>query len=116
MARNVRVNTVMDQDLVARVDRFAADRLEDRSTAIRQLVAFALREHVRRDTIVAYVSGRITLRELARILGLDTWSAQDLLAAEGIAIAQGDREETKADLDALAGRSSGRGRSSRARR
>lgn len=51
--------------------------------------------------IDAYKSGRLTVREFARALGLDVWGAHDLLAAEGVAIAQGDRSESRADLEAL---------------
>jgi len=40
MAHAVRVNATMGEDLLRRVDAFAAERYEDRSTALRQLVAF----------------------------------------------------------------------------
>jgi predicted HTH domain antitoxin len=98
MSRAVRVNATMDEELVRRVDAFAAGRYEDRSTALRQLVDFALRELHKREALEAYRSSRVTLREVARTLGLDVWGAHDLLAAEGVAVAQGDREETRADL------------------
>lgn len=39
------------------------------------------------------------MREFARALGLDTWGAHDLLRVEGVAVAQGDRRETRAALD-----------------
>jgi hypothetical protein len=86
----MRINATMDEDLVARIDAFAASRYEDRSTAIRQLVA--------------YRSGRISLREFAASLGLGIWSAHDLLRAEGVPVAGGQREETRSTLqDVLRG-------------
>jgi predicted HTH domain antitoxin len=91
----------MDEELVARIDAFAAGRYEDRSTALRQLADFALRELTLRKTLDAYRAGRVTLRELARTLGLDIWAAHDLLRAHGVAVAQGDRAETAADLAAM---------------
>jgi len=94
----VRVNATLDAELLARIDAFAASRLEDRSTAIRQLVDLALRELAKRDALAAYAHGRVTLREFARSLTLDIWSAQDLLAVEGVAVAQGDRRETSEAL------------------
>ena len=48
----------MGEDLLRRVDAFAAERYEDRSTALRQLVAFALRELHKRDSMDAYAAGR----------------------------------------------------------
>lgn len=100
MSRAVRVNATMDEELVRRVDAFAQGRYEDRSTALRQLVDFALRELQKQEALEAYRSGRVTLREFARVLGLDTWAAHDLLRAEGVAVAQGGRGETRAALDA----------------
>ncbi len=100
MSRAVRVNATMDEELVRRLDAFAASRYEDRSTAMRQLVDFALREMHKREAVAAYGAGRVTLRELARTLGLDVWAAHDLLRAEGIAVAQGAIEETRAAVDA----------------
>src|SRR5437879_4707947 len=81
-----------------RIDAFANERREDRSTAIRQLVDIALRELSKRDALIAYRQGRLTIREFAAALNLDVWAAHDLLAAEGVAIAQGSRAET---VDAL---------------
>lgn len=98
MSQTVRVNATLDTDLLARIDAFAQSRLEDRSTAIRQLVDLALRELDKREALEAYRAGRLTLREFARALALDIWAAQDLLAAEGVAVAQGSRAETLAAL------------------
>ncbi|MFZ5870590.1 MAG: ribbon-helix-helix protein, CopG family [Actinomycetota bacterium] len=101
MSKTVRVNATLDEDLLARIDAYAAARFEDRSTAIRQLTDLALRELAKRDAITAYQQGRLTLREFGRVLGLDVWAAQDLLAAEGVAVAQGGRAETLEALEAL---------------
>ncbi|MGH3545208.1 MAG: UPF0175 family protein [Mycobacteriales bacterium] len=82
---------------------FAADRYEDRSTVLRQLVDFALRELQKREALGAYRSGRVTLREFARTLNLPIWEAHDLLRAEGVPVAHGERSETRVDLDATLG-------------
>lgn len=96
----VRVNATMDEDLLRRVDAYAADHYEDRSTALRQLVDFALRELRKRDALDAYRSGRVTLRDVAQALGLSAWATHDLLRAEGVEVARGDRTETSAALEA----------------
>ncbi|MGH9041517.1 MAG: CopG family ribbon-helix-helix protein [Acidimicrobiia bacterium] len=101
MGETARVNATMDAELLARLDAFAARRFEDRSTAIRQLLDFALRELAKRDALEAYRAGRLTLRELGRALGLEPWATADLLNAEGVAAAQGSREETAAAMRSL---------------
>ena len=103
MRRTVRVNTTLDDDLLQRIDAFASERREDRSTAIRQLVDIALRELSKRDALDADAQGRLTLREFAGTLNLGVWAAHDLLLAEGVAVAQGSRDESRAALQALAG-------------
>ena len=101
MSSTLRINATMDSELVDRIDAFAASRYEDRSTAIRQLVAFALQELSKREALEAYEAGRVTLGELAASLGLDAWSTHDLLRAEGVPVAGGRREETSATLHEL---------------
>jgi hypothetical protein len=101
MTNVVRINATLDRSLLERVDRYAALNSEDRSTAIRQLLRIALRELSKDEALSAYRQGRLTLRELAAALDLDTWGAHDLLASEGVAVAQGRRQETAVDLDAL---------------
>lgn len=101
MSQAVRLNATMDEELLRRLDAYAQDHYEDRSTALRQLVDFALRELRKRDALDAYRSGRVTLREFARALGLDVWAAHDLLRSEGVEVSQGDRAETASALDAM---------------
>ena len=97
----MRVNTTLDGDLLERIDAFARERREDRSTAIRQLVDIALRELSKHDALTAYRQGRITLREFADVLNLGIWAAHDLVLTEGVAVAQGSRRDTSAALEAL---------------
>lgn len=101
MSRSVRINATMDEELLKRLDAFAAGRYEDRSTAVRQLLDFALREMRKREALDSYRAGRLTLREFARGLGLNVWAAHDLLRAAGVAIAQGDRTETGSTLESV---------------
>lgn len=98
MSQTVRINATMDEELVRRIDAYAEHHLEDRSTALRQLADFALREMALRSALAAYREGRVSLREFARTLGIDTWQAHDLLRAHDVAVAQGAREESTTGL------------------
>ena len=101
MSRAVRVNATIDEDLLRRVDAFARTRYEDRSTAVRQLLDFALRELHKRDALEAYGAGRLTLRELGQALGLRVWATHDLLRSEGVDVARGARGETAEALQGV---------------
>lgn len=100
----VRVNTTLDAALLRRLDTFAASHFEDRSTAIRQLISIGLREQTKREALDALREGRLTQREFARTLGLSYWGAQDLLASEGVVVAQGEVEETAATVESVLAR------------
>ncbi len=97
----VRINATLDRSLLERLDRYAARNAEDRSTAIRQLLRLALLQLSKEDALHSYRQGRLTLRQLAEALDLGIWEAHDLLASEGVAVAQGSMRETAADLEAL---------------
>lgn len=101
MSNTVRIIATMDAELLARIDAYAAERDEDRSTALRQLADFALREHALRDALEAYRQGRVSLREFAAALAVDVWRAHDLLRAHRVAVAQGDRDGSRAGLVAM---------------
>ncbi|MGH7687369.1 MAG: hypothetical protein ACREN2_11205 [Candidatus Dormibacteria bacterium] len=105
------MNTTLDDDLLERIDAFASQRREDRSTAIRQLVDIALRELSKHDALDAYRQGRLTLREFAAVLNIGVWAAHDLLLAEGVAIAQGSLSETSSAVEALLRSTAGHGTS-----
>jgi len=90
----VRVNFTAPKELIERVDQFARERLEDRSTAIRQLVQEGLRAVLTERVVEQYRRGGLTLREAAARLGLDLWEFQDLLRQIGVPLSGADGEES----------------------
>lgn len=91
-AEMVRVNFTAPKELIERVDQFAHERLEDRSTAIRQLVQEGLKALMTDKVLEQFRRGGLTLREAAARLGVDLWEIQDLLRQRGISISGADRE------------------------
>jgi len=82
----VRVNVTLRKDLLEKIDEYAKNKYEDRSTAMRQLVSLGLQEGNKKEVAYAYQNKRITLREAADLLGTDYYGAQDILAEEGIPV------------------------------
>jgi Arc/MetJ-type ribon-helix-helix transcriptional regulator len=81
-----RVNVTLGKDLLEKIDGYAKNKYEDRSTAMRQLMALGLQEGNKKDVTYAYKNKKITLREAAELLGTDYYGAQDILAGEGVAV------------------------------
>lgn len=97
----VRVNATLYKDMLKKVDSFAKKRHEDRSTAVRQLISIGLRERNKKEIVEAYRNNRITLREAAKLLSVDYWEVQDILAEEGIPISDLTENEIKSRMKKL---------------
>lgn len=84
MKKTIRVNTTLNVPLLEKIDQFAQENLEDRSTAVRQLIAkglFALQEE---KILNSFKKGLVTVREAASLLGLSYWELNELLEKKNI--------------------------------
>ncbi len=79
-----RVNTTMPESLLKRVDLYGELNLEDRATAIRQLVNEGLRVKLKEAVLEQYKKGKITIRQGAELLGLTYVEMDDLLRESGV--------------------------------
>ena len=86
MLKKVKINATIDRELLGRLDEYSLRYQEDRSTAIRQLLAFALREKNKPKALQAYKEGRLTIRQCAELLGVDYYEMNDLLSEANIPI------------------------------
>lgn len=86
MSKKVRINATIDRQLLTRLDEYSLRYQEDRSTAVRQLLAFALREKNKNKALQAYKAGRLTIRQCAELLGVDYYEMNDLLSEANIPI------------------------------
>lgn len=82
----VRINATMPAKILKQVDEFAEEMQEDRSTAIRQLLAKALLEEKRKKIAQEFAIHKLTLREAAEELGVDYWDLQEILEKEGVPV------------------------------
>lgn len=94
----VEVKTVLNEDLLQKVNYYAKRHYEDVSTAIRQLIAMGLVAIMKQEAITAYKNRKITLRETAELLGLNYWETQKILEEEGIPIIDLTTEEIEGKI------------------
>ena len=74
-----RVNTTMPESLLKKVDLYSELNLEDRATAIRQLVAEGLRVKLEQTVLEQFRKRKITLRQGAELLGITYLEMNELL-------------------------------------
>jgi hypothetical protein len=93
MEKAIRVNTTLYPSLLKRIDFYAQQRLEDRSTAIRQLVAEGLKNELKRNVVESLKQKRLTVREAAQLLNVEYWEMQQIMDEEGVALIDISEEE-----------------------
>jgi hypothetical protein len=86
-----RVNTTMPESLLRKVDLYSELNLEDRATAIRQLVAEGLRVKLQETVLERYRKSQITLRQGAELLGITYLEMNQLLREAHIPLARDAR-------------------------
>ena len=90
----VRINTTLSKQVLEKVDHYAEELQEDRSTAIRQLLSRAVLEIEKQKIIQAYKEKKLTIRQAADALGMDYWQVQEFLELYGLPVS----DITKAEI------------------
>ena len=93
MEKVVRVNTTLYPELLKRIDFYAEQRLEDRSTAIRQLIAEGLKNELKARVIESLKKKKLTIREAAELLDAEYWEMQQIMDEEGVNLIDISNEE-----------------------
>ena len=91
----LRVNTTLNSKLLQRVDQFAEENLEDRSTAVRQLISKGLLALQEEKILKLFQEARVTVREAAKELGITYWEMNDLLEKRNIPLTNISEAEVK---------------------
>lgn len=86
MKEMVRVNATLYPSLLKRIDFYAEQRLEDRSTAIRQLITEGLKTELMAKVMQALKEKKLTVREAAELLGVEYWEMQQIMDEVGVAL------------------------------
>ena len=93
MEKVVRVNTTLYPELLKRIDYYAEQRLEDRSTAIRQLIAEGLKTELKAKVVESLKENKLTIREASELLDVEYWEMQQIMDEEGVNLIDIPEEE-----------------------
>jgi len=83
------------KNLWEKIESYAQRHDEDIDTALGKLLVKGLFEETKKRILENYQRRRIALREMAELLGVDYWEAQDILSEEGIPLINLSQEEIK---------------------
>ncbi|MBI2550550.1 UPF0175 family protein [Candidatus Woesearchaeota archaeon] len=88
-----RVSLTLPKKILEEAEKMAKERLEDRSTAIRELLAIGITEYRENTAVRDYAEGKLSLGKAAETAGVSMWRFIDLLKERKVPL--------KYDLDAL---------------
>ncbi|MEK6936596.1 MAG: hypothetical protein AABW58_00835 [Nanoarchaeota archaeon] len=99
MEKVIRVNTTLYPKLLKRIDFYAEQKLEDRSTAIRQLITEGLKKELKTKVIESLKEEKLTIREAAEILDIEYWEMQQIIDEEGLELIDTSEGEIRQKQD-----------------
>ncbi len=95
-----RISLTVPKELLEKSDKIAKEKLEDRSTVIRGLLALGLQQHLMEQSIKQYSEGRISLEKAAEIAGVSIWKFLDVLKERKTPIRY-DLEDIKNEIERI---------------
>jgi len=101
MEKKIKISAAFEPAILKQVDAYASNKYTDRSSAIQQLVSYALSEIKKKEAVQAYREGRMTIRQCADMLGVDYFEMNEILNMENVPIINGSDIDTETMLSNL---------------
>ena len=93
-----RISVTIPEDLLEESEDLAEERMEDRSTIIRQLIAEGRKEEKKKKAVEMYIEKKISLEKAAEIADVSIWKMLDLLRERKVPLRY-DRKEAEAEIE-----------------
>lgn len=97
-----RISVTIPEDLLKESEELAEERLEDRSTVIRQLIAEGLKEEKKKKAVDMYMDKKVSLEKAAEIADVSIWKMLDLLREKNVPLRY-DRREAEKEIEDILG-------------
>ena len=93
-----RISLTVPKELLEKSDKIAQEKLEDRSTVMRELLALGLKQYMIKDAINQYIEGKISMEKAAELADVSIWKFLDVLKERKIPIRY-DLEDIKREIE-----------------
>ena len=93
-----RVSLTVPRELLEKSDRIAKEKLEDRSTVMRELLALGLKQYMIKDAVTRYAEGKISMEKAAELADVSIWKFLDVLKENKMPIRY-DLEDIKKEIE-----------------
>ena len=93
-----RVSLTVPKEIVEKSDRIAKEKLEDRSTVMRELLALGLKQYMIKDAVNQYTEGKVSMEKAAELADVSIWKFLDVLKERKMPIRY-DLEDIKKEIE-----------------
>ena len=95
-----RVSLTVPMELLEKSDKIAKEKLEDRSTVMRELLALGLKQYMIKDALEMYVEGKISMEKAAELADVSIWKFLDVLKERKMPLRY-DLEDIKREIEEI---------------
>lgn len=81
-----RISITVPHEVLEKSDIIAKEKLEDRSTVMRELLALGLKQYILKDAIEKYIEGKLSMEKAAELADVSLWKFLDVLKERKIPI------------------------------
>jgi len=93
-----RVSLTLPRELLEKSDKIAKEKMEDRSTVMRELLNLGIREYMLNKSLYLYMEKKISLGKASEIANVSVWKFLDVLKDKKMPLHY-DLEDIKREID-----------------
>lgn len=95
-----RISLTLPKELLEKSEKIAKEKLEDRSTVMRELLFLGLKEYAINDSIRLYTEGKVSLGKAAETAGVSIWNFIDALKQKKVPVKY-ELDDIKKEIESI---------------
>ena len=98
-----RISLTVPKEILEKSDKIAKDKLEDRSTVMRELLALGLKQYLLQEALKQYTEGKVSMGKAAELANVSIWKFLDEMKDKKIPIRY-DLDDIKREINRIISR------------
>src|SRR3989338_11213066 len=95
-----RISLTVPKEILEKSDRIAKEKLEDKSTVMRELLNLGLKQYLLQEALKQYTEGKISMGKAAELAEVSVWKFLDEMKDKKIPIRY-DLDDIKKEIDRI---------------
>lgn len=95
-----RISLTVPKELLEKSEKIAKEKLEDRSTVMRELLSLGLKQYMAQEALKQYSEGKISMEKAAELADVSIWRFLDIMKERKVPIRY-DLEDMKKEIEEI---------------